>query len=243
MIEALKCPTCGGPVRLRGQETLTLCLYCNGALKITRAAAAAPSVEVDASVPAETVDRIKELILQGDRAGATALYQQTARCDAAAADAAIETYVRAAVNASIFSSTLNAFGVFLYVVGLALIAGGLVVMARELAPKLVGVLMIALGVVNTLVLTKPALKTLRYIGATRGEATILRRALIGRNGDVSTFLLLLSVRDPSGATFVTEAPFPARQSAADKVQVGRRFHVKYLPNDPKSVTFAGLIEP
>jgi hypothetical protein len=242
MIEALKCPTCGGPVRVRAGESLTICLYCNGALKIARPESGAAAVEVDPTIPGETIDRIKDLIVRGRRADAVALYRDAARCEPAAAEAAIETYVRSAVADTIFAGTLNAGGVVLYVAALAFVAAGVVAFVRDLLPTIACVVLVGFGAINLLVLTRAALKTLRYLAATRGQATILRHALIGKHGNVSSFLMLIDVREPSGATFQTEIAFPASKTGAEKVRVGRRFHVKYFPRDPKSVVFDGNLD-
>lgn len=242
MIEALECPTCGGPVRVRAAETLTICLYCNGALKIARVESGDAHVEVDSTISGETIDRIKELVIQGKRPEAVTVYRDAAKCDQAAAEAAIETYVASAVTTTIFSATLNTFGMFLYLGAIALVVSGIVFWVRGVLPGIVCVIQIALGSINLLVLTKGALKTVRYLAATRGEAVILRHALIGKNGDVSSFLMLLEVTGPSGAKFVTEVAFPASKTGAAKIKVGRRFRVKYFPGDPTSVVFAGNIE-
>ncbi|CAN5495817.1 hypothetical protein BH09MYX1_BH09MYX1_18370 [soil metagenome] len=96
---------------------------------------------------------------------------------------------------------------------------------------------------NIVVFTKGALKTVRYLGATKGEATIVRQALIGKNSaDVYSFLLLIDVRDPAGSTFRTELAFPASATGAKKITEGRRFKVKFFPGDPQSVVFAGMID-
>jgi hypothetical protein len=242
MLEALKCPTCGGPVRLRGDETLTLCLYCNGALKVSHPAGTTARIEVDPNVDGATIDRIKALILKGKRDEATALYRDAAKCDAATAAGVIDTYVRAAVNATILSSTLNAFGFFLYLGALALVGGGIAGIARELLPLVAAVVLIALGGVTLIVLTKPMLRSLRYLGATRAEATILRFAPIGQNADVTSFLMLLQVREPSGSTFETEVALPSSKEGAAKMRNGRRFWVKYFPGQPASVTFDAKID-
>ncbi len=242
MIEALKCPTCGGPVRVRAAETLTICLYCNGALKIARPESGAATVEVDTTIASDAIDRIKELILQGKRPEAVTLYCESAKCDRAAAEAAIETYVASAVATTIFSSTLNGFGIGLYLASIALVGGGIWSAVATNVPAVVWVVMLILGSINLLVLTKAAVKTIRYLAASRGEAAILRHALIGKNGDVSSFLLLLEVTDPTGAKFESEVAFPTSKTGAAKIRVGRRFRVKYFPGDPTSVVFAGKID-
>lgn len=242
MIEALKCPTCGGPVRVRGTETLTICLYCNGALKIARPESGEAKVEVDTTISGETIDHIKDLVVHGKRTEAIDVYREAAKCDQAAAEAAIETYVASAVTTTIFSATLNTFGMFLYLGAIALVVSGILFWAGDVLPGIVCLVQIALGAINLLVLTKGALKTVRYLGATRGEAVILRHALIGKNGDVSSFLMLLEVTEPSGAKFESEVAFPSSKEGVKRIQVGRRFRVKYFPGDPKSVVFAGKID-
>lgn len=244
MLEALKCPTCGGPVRVAATETITICLYCNGALKIARPEAGDARVEVDASIPEATIATIKDLVLHGKKVEAATLYRETAKCDQAAADAAIASYVTSAVADVIMSGTFNAIGMLLYPMSFVVFGAGIYLHHRtESDPlKVLSFVLIAFGVLNVIVLTKGALRTIRYFSATRGEATILRHALIGKNGDVSSFMMLLQVREPSGATFETEVAFPASKTGTEKVRVGRRFHVKYFPGNPKSVVFAGNID-
>lgn len=243
-IEALKCPTCGGPVKVRDTDTLSICLYCNGALRFTRPNVGQVEVAVDPTISTEVVEQIKDLVIHGKRSEAVALYQSTAKCDAAAAEAAIDAYVASSVTKTMFSSPLNAFGMFQYVVALALIAGAVCLgVVTSISWFFPGIL-ILLGLVHVIVFTKQALQTLRYLAASKGEATIVRYALIGKNrAEVYSYRLLIDVREASGSTFRTELPFPASASGAKKIVDGGRFKVKYFPGDPKSVVHNGTIAP
>ncbi|MEI8258440.1 MAG: hypothetical protein WCJ30_22415, partial [Deltaproteobacteria bacterium] len=90
--------------------------------------------------------------------------------------------------------------------------------------------------------SKAALRTVRYLSASAGTATILRHAVIGRANGVVSYRLLLEVRDPSGATFRAEKPFPVAEANVSRITEGRQFRVKYFAGDPSSVVFAGKLD-
>lgn len=241
-IEALTCPTCGAPVSIRGTDTLTLCIYCNGALRIHRPAAGPTELAADMSLSRDATARIKDLITVGKRAEAVALHQAETHCDRVTSEAAIDAYVTRIVTDSIFSSTLNGVGIAMYLGAFALVVGGIALGVSGTAPWFVAVVLAVFGGLHLLALWKVALRTVRYLSASAGTATILRHAVIGRAKGVVSYRLLLEVRDSSGATFRAEKTLPVPEARVSRITEGRQFRVKYFAGDPSSVVATGKVE-
>lgn len=243
-LETLNCPKCGAPLHPEAGQTLTLCLYCNSAVRMAAAPAAAgtaASPTVEQELPAEDLEAVKKLMLAGRRAEALAAYRQMTGADEAAAAAVVENLGRQLTAATLYRQLLRPVGFVI----VAALAAGLVLVA---AGWLIGWLnaWLALGLAALLLwqlvfFFPPLVRTMRYWGASLAEAVTLKLAPIGvfkKSGeDIFAFRVWLEVRPAEGAPFRAEIQLPVRESNLERAREGARLRVKYFPGDPDSVIF------
>ncbi len=242
-VEAHQCPSCGAPLQVADQKVATVCIYCNSALVVTRDAAGHGELTKDADVDEETVERIKGMLLAGEREQAIALFQEkTSRARDVAVDA-IDEYAAHIVQKAAFSGTLNSFGLMLLLTGMAIAGGSIYLAITSPSMALLAIVGMLIGGVQMYMLGGPGLRTLRYLGATVGEARVLRHAYIGRMRHIHSYRVLVEVTGPDGEAFQTEYPFPVGETGRAKMRDGLIFQVKYFPGRPDSVVFHGHLEP
>ena len=92
--ETLTCPNCGAPLALAEDQALALCLYCDTVVRLAGSEATQPDFERAAPVAPETVRKIKQSLLIGQRGDAIRLYQQAAGVDEAQAATAVLAFSR-----------------------------------------------------------------------------------------------------------------------------------------------------
>ena len=250
-IESLSCPSCGAPLTLPGGATAAICHYCNSALRARPSSASSSSgaareptvVTADRSIATAAIARIKQLLLLGKRADAVALYEDAAHCDRTTAEATVDAYAVDAVWSTLAAGRLNAAGMAVYACATVMLASGLSLGVIGSVPWLPAAGMAVLGLAWMLFFGRRALRTLHYVSATAGTATVVRFAFIGKDGrDDSLFRLLLDVRDPCGSTFRAELPLVLGAAHAAAIAQGHRLRVKYFLGHPTSMTYDGELE-
>jgi hypothetical protein len=105
--------------------------------------------------------------------------------------------------------------------------------------------MTAGGLVGMLLFGRQMLRTLRYLFATTGQATVIRFAFIGKDGGgLTLFRLLVDVHEPSGSTSTFRAEMRALldETHARCMREGHRIRVKYFGGVPTSVLYDGELE-
>jgi hypothetical protein len=87
-LESMTCPSCGATVEFSSGTATTVCKFCHSALRL------APQVVTPSSPPrgAVDVDRIKQLLRQGQREQALRLYMDQSGADLEVAEAAINSF-------------------------------------------------------------------------------------------------------------------------------------------------------
>lgn len=251
LLPPVACPACGGPVSVASGATQALCHYCNTILRVAVAAtsaaagaaqASAPVVTADASVTPETVARVKQALLAGKRDEAIDLYAREASVDRAAAETAIDGLAQDEAYRTLRQGRLVPVGMFLALALAAMLVGGPVGLAMGLLTTGLGLGAGALGLLGMFWLGPSAVRTIRYVAATAGTATVVRSAFIGKNGPGDSFFrLLVDVRDRSGATFRVERPIVLRPGHEKDAQAGASFKVKFFPGRPDSVLYDGSL--
>jgi hypothetical protein len=93
------CPHCAAPLDLRSGSPVVICVFCRGTCRIVTdgAEAAAPPSAVKHEVDAQTTDRVIQLVVDGKRAEAVALYAGAAAVDAKDAERAVSQLVTSLV--------------------------------------------------------------------------------------------------------------------------------------------------
>jgi hypothetical protein len=257
-LESLSCPKCGAPVSLPVGAAAGSCHYCNCAFRVPRSTVAPPGVAAglstvaqapttqlaaDSSISAETVARIKQLLLLGKREAAVALYEAEAPCDRKTAEETVAVYVADVMwSTEAKTARLNAGGMVITAGALLLLAAAITlgVSGRVSWGGAVG--MAGPGLLWTLFVRRRFFRTLRYLFATAGTGTVVRFGLVGSYGSSSVFRLLLDVGEPSGSTFRAETSALLSDVHASALKEGHQLRVKYLRDVPTSVVYDGELE-
>jgi hypothetical protein len=238
--EALHCPSCGAPAPMPAANALWLCVYCNSLIRV-RGAPAQANAAVEATLPADLMGEVKQLLLHGQREQAIQRFQQGSGASPADAQPTINALAQELSLRTLSRQQLSGFGAAMVVLSLlAIVALGLIVRAGMLHP--LGAAAGMLCPASLLLIFGPALLTsLRYLSAPTAVATIRRAAYIGearvRNGPIHTYRLLVEAQPAQGPPFEAELALPVRDANRHLVQEGTKFQVKYRPGDPGSVIF------
>ena len=247
-LEPLSCPSCGAPLSVPVGATAAICHYCNGALRVhasnaSTGLATTPGptvVAADPSITPGAIARIKQLLLLGKREEAVALYQAESHGDRPTAETTIDAYAADAAGSTLEAGRLNAAGMGMSACAVLLLAGSVVLRAVGIVSWAVAGGMALPSLLWVLLTGRRALRTVRYLSATPGTATVVRFALIGKDPQQDTlFRLLLDVRDSAGSTFRAEIPLVLGPAHAAAMKEGHRLRVKFFPGVPNSVLYDG----
>jgi uncharacterized Zn finger protein (UPF0148 family) len=241
--EAIACPSCGAPLRFDTAATVAACIYCDMPVRVVRNESGGAALQPDEALDAERVSKIKELLLASRKADAMALYC-SAKPNATEAEAtrAISDYERTIVYRTISRKSLISrrgmvfnFGSFALTVG----AVALAIMRPNLV--VLGVIVAILAGLFFLAGFPILLRSLRYLSAERGEATLLHHAQVGSQGSINIYNLHLRVTPKQGEVFEAELPLPLRAPTFEKIRSKGRFVVKFFPSQPDTVVFNGHV--
>jgi hypothetical protein len=244
-LQALNCPNCAAPLQVEASQSLTVCLYCNASVRITYPAGHAPQPAADPTIPPDTIEQIKQLLLAGRQPEALLLYREKSGASEAEAAQAIRNLGQQITAHIVTGQQLSYFGLLL--VGLALLAllAGLITAVTGALPPVAAIAMIIPGLFILLIYGRALLASLRYVRAQTAPAAVLRLAPIGqftgRGGTVHTFRLLLEVRPANAPPFQAQMSLPVRAGSLAKLHENTIIEVKYLPQDPNSVIFNRVI--
>jgi hypothetical protein len=233
------CPNCGAPLTVGEDPTAVLCLYCDTVVRLAPAQAQ-PGGERAADIAPETVHQIKQLLLQGRRSDAVRLYQQAAGVDEAEAAAAVLAFSRQLSLGVVQAQQLNPRGALLFLLFLLGLIAAVAAGVGGVIPAWIAMVLGVIALILLWPLARGTLTTIRYLGARRAEATVLRAAPIGEIGEAHVFRVLLEVQPPGGAPFQAEMNLPVRRRNVPNLRPGLVLRVKYLPGDRSSVIFAGI---
>jgi len=227
---------------MRDDSAVSVCVYCRAPLTVRDEDGRIRLTE-DRAIDAEAVSRIHELLHAGQREQAIALYREETGVDGEAAAKAVDGYASSITNRTVRGGTVNRIGWLAIGVGFLLLAAGVGLLVGGIGHWLLGGGVLAIGLLPILLFAAPALRTLRYLGASVGEATILRCAYIGKGaGDAYAYQLHLRIEGPDDSAFETEQTFPVSGSGREKIHEGRRFLVKYFEGQHDSVLFYRHVE-
>jgi hypothetical protein len=134
---------------------------------------------------------------------------------------------------------LTAVGMVLTVGALVLFASGIDLSVTRRVAWTSGAWMVVSALTLLLFLRRAFLRTLRYLFATAGMATVVRFGRIGESGDKVVFRVLLDVREPSGSTFRAETSALVKDVDASAMKEGHRIRVKYFRGATASVLYDG----
>src|SRR5262245_11515245 len=240
MIDSLHCPNCGAPIYPGPNQGLLICLYCNTSIRI-QAQNDQPQATAEASLDADMMAQLKQLLLAGQQEEALRLYQRQTGADPREAQAAIGDLGKQISIDVVRRQTLRPFGILLVVIMalllvVSIVAGLLGRMHPALAIGLAG-----FAALNLFFFAPGIRATIEFLGAQIAPATIVKLAPVGvasmRGRPIHTFKFLLEVQPENGQPFQSELLVPVRSESLLRAQPGAVIWVKYLPQNPTRLIF------
>jgi hypothetical protein len=246
--ESLHCPNCAAPLLIQPGQTLALCAYCNSSIKITlpTSGQTESTLAVEQVSPA-TIVRVKQLLLDGQRAEAVRLYSAEGGGDLGEAEKAVSSLYSAMVVDALGGQPLTWLGwtwLALYVV---LLAGAMVfALWRNAAGSpalglLVGGPIALFAGFNLWFFGRNIPATLLLGFGQPAEAEILKAARIGDykvrglTAPAQLVRLWLEVRPPGGAPQRVEMTRIVKSESVDRLQPGVVIAVRCDSRRPERV--------
>jgi LSD1 subclass zinc finger protein len=237
LIVKANCPHCGAPLSLVTGQQHVICAYCDVSSLVQSGQVAsgtpeAPKLTAE-SVSPEEVRRIKQLIFEGKRPEAVAVYANAARVTPAEAEVAVTQLFVPELLGLYRYMPINAVGCS---VALLLIAGGGAAAVLGVRNGDAGggywVLALAGALLAVLVVRwlVPKVKSgwVCSFGA-RGQARVIRRVVVHtfKQGHLAALLLFEVQPAAGGAPFYDEEAMLLRAESLDKLSPGRVVRVRY----------------
>lgn len=239
-IEALDCPNCGAPLDVKQGETFTVCLYCDSSIRIYSDKDEEQKPVPHTEVPAEVINKVKELILAGKKQEAIDLYIKESGISAEDSKKAVEQISRNITNRILLERPLSVKGTFLLILFIIVFwfTGYQAVIAAVnsgFLKILVWVLFIFSGL-SILSITRTVITSIKYLPGKWTEARIIKFVRIGERKNLVIFRLLLEVLPPAGEqSFRVSTNLPVSSENLKLISEGSLIMVKYLPKDKSSV--------
>jgi hypothetical protein len=229
------CPICGAPLDVTATQASALCIYCRARVHIEHPSSGAPRASQTATISEADLAEIQRLLMDGKRDEAVEKYRSLAGCAPDEAARAIESlFVRKVFFAAINRQILSPSGVAGALASTAVLGGAIVGGALGTVPAALAWLG---GIVAFVFLPiRASKKTLAYLGAERGVATLKKVVWLGEENHIHAFRALVDVAPGRGSPFVAEMALLARTRS--KVREGERIKVKFFSGRPDSVVLA-----
>lgn len=126
--QSLNCPNCGAPLQAREHQTVALCVYCGSSIKVDVGGAAPQPIEQRELTP-EILGQVNQLLLDGRRVEAVALYRQQSGVTEAEAREAIGNLAAQLTRRTLLRQPITNLGIGMFlaftVIGLGALAWGL----------------------------------------------------------------------------------------------------------------------
>ena len=236
LVSMSSCPNCGAPISRGGDARYAICIFCNTSLTLAAGTGAGDPAFTAQAMAKEDVDRVKQLLVDGKREEAIALYASLAQVTRAEAEQAIENVFVSTYFDIVRHLPINAFGFVLYL-GLIALGVGLAAWGAKHVGESTGyVVPVVIGVAFTLYRTYALIPHLRAtvvsaFGA-RGRGRVVRSAVIREQRERDEFFIVVVFEvtpDDGSAVFVDqETLFSGSSSLA-----------KLVPNNVVPVRFNG----
>jgi hypothetical protein len=230
MTTSLNCPNCAAPLQVREGQTVALCLYCGSSIQL--AAGVLPQPIEQRELTADVLQHINQLLLDGHRAEARALYAQHAGVSATEAREAIDTLAQQLTRRTLLRQPINNLG-------LGLLAGY----------TLIGLLAVIWGVTNNswliallgagwigwnwLVFIPATIIRWRYERGQVAPARVQKMVWLGemtvRGRPVTAARLWLEVRPAGQPSFQMERNVILRRSSVEQLSTGSTIEVRCQP--------------
>lgn len=226
------CPNCGAPVNVPQGTLHVICVYCNHSLSVTLNPGAHASLKPEGLAVAD-VERVKSLILDGEREEAIKHYQQVSAIPRSEAEDAIDAMVIQSHSELSRHLPLNARGIF---VSIAVILGliGFGALCVFLVPyasifKIVLAAPIVLVVMRTIVLVRHVSATWTSAFGAKGNAKVLRCGVLRQvDLDATLAVCLFEVTPDDGSEpFQDQETVFVGDETLNKLVPGNVIRVRY----------------
>jgi len=222
------------------------CLYCGAIVRVTGTDGSDALPTVERRVSADVMARVRERILGGGRDEAVALCEREGGVSREVALASVDDLVKSVSARAIASQNLNAVGCLFAVAALALVAGGIALVASDLPFGWVGWILAPFGLLNLVVLSRGIATSARFLSAPRATAEVRHVAHVGTqpfHGGVEVYSLAVDVTPERGPTFHGRLVIPVRAKNAARIAVGLRVPVRYRTEDPTWLRYDAAADP
>jgi transposase-like protein len=237
MTQSLNCPNCAAPLRVREQQTVALCVYCGSSIKLDAGGAAPQSIEQRDLTP-EVLSQVNQLLLDGRRAEAMALYQQQAGVTDAEAREAIDNLATQLTRRTLLRQPISNLGIGMFVVftiiGLGALAWGLTNSSWLI--MLLGAGWLAW---HWLVFLPATIVRWRYETGQAAPARIQKMIRLGditvRGQPVSAVRLWVEVHPVGQPTFQMERNVILHRESLEKLSAGSWLEVRCQPDRREAI--------
>ncbi len=209
LVSMSSCPNCGASISSRGESRYAICIFCNTSLTLSseHGSGSAPAPSFTAQPMArEDVDRVKQLLVDGRRDEAIALYANLAAVPRDEAARAMENVFLSSQTEIMRHLPIGLFGVFFHLTWVALSAGVAAWGAVNLGESLAYLAPLVLG---GLLAAYRLFMFARHLRATyvsklgaRGRGRVVRRAIIREDKAKDEFFIVVVVRFSGGRSHV-----------------------------------------
>jgi hypothetical protein len=246
MLKSLNCPNCAAPLNVREQQLVALCVYCGSSIKLDAAGAAAHPI-AQRELTADMLQHLNQLLLDGRRADAIALYAQHAGVPATEARDAIDNLAKQLTRRTLLRQPINNLGLVLLAVytliGLAALIWGL-----THDSWLIALLGAGWIVWNWLVFIPATVIRWRYETGEAAPARVQKMVLLGgmtvRGQPVTAARLWLEVHPAGQPPFQMERNVILRSESVERLAAASIIEVRCQPdrNDAIPVTPLKIVE-
>jgi hypothetical protein len=237
MTTSLNCPNCAAPLKVREGQTVALCVYCGSSIQLTAAGAAPRPIEQSELTP-DILQQINQLLLDGRRAEALALYSQHAGVSATAAREAIDNLAQQLTRRTLLRQPINNLG-------LALLAGytliGLIAVSWGLSNGSWLIVLLGAGWIgwNWLVFIPATIIRWRYERGQVAPARVQKIVWLGemtvRGQSVTAARLWLEVRPAGHPAFPMERNVMLRRESVEQLATGSTVEVRCQPDRHEAI--------
>lgn len=242
MPKSLNCPNCAAPLRVRENQTLALCVYCGSSLKL-EADGVKPQPIEQRELTADVMQQINQLLLDGHRAEAVALYVQHTNVTPAEAREAIGNLATQVARRTMLRQPINNLGIVL-LVAYTLIGLGALWWGLTNNSWLVVLLGAGWIVWNWVVFLPAILGRWQYETGRAAPAVVRRMLPLGemkvRGEMVAAVRLWLEVRPNDRASYQAERNVILRQSSLERLSTGSTIEVRCRPDRGEAIPVAPL---
>lgn len=230
-----RCPNCGAPLSVDEKRCSVICIFCNASLRVERPATAteAPALAAEA-VPAEEIERIKQMLVDGQRDEAVEHYARVASVPREEAERAVDNVFLSAYFTLTRHLPINAFGFVLYGVLVSLGAGPAAWAATRALDEpgwFVGVALGGLFALYQLYRFGQHLRsTLVVAFGALGRGRVLRRAVVREVKERQGFFVVVVfevVPDGGGPAFVDQETLLVGAASLEKLTPGNIVPVRF----------------